>query len=183
MPKVPFDQKIKTLDLPTYIEEEATRLYSSFPELVKTMKIESQMFLAITEAYKIKDKICDTNSLQKKLGLKNKQEKVLLKTAARLGYRPIIKKYTPQHFIENFCHHIGIPPSHYTSISNLIDLMFEKDPSYHEIKPQEIAAGVILYYSFINSFEVDIGKFAEYCRISISALNNVRKDITLFHNN
>lgn len=182
MPKISFDNKIKTLNLPEDIENESRRVHSSFNDAIKGMKIESQVFLAVTEAYKIQDKVCDTATLRFKLGILNNHSKALLKDAARHGYRPIIKKYTPQHFLENFCHYIGIPPSHYSSINRLIDLMFERDPSYHEVKPQEVAAGIILYYAFINGFEIDPIKFAEFCKISISSLNSVRRDITAFHN-
>lgn len=182
MPKVPFDYKIKTLNLPEEIEEEGLKIHLQFTDLIKAMRIEYQLYLAVTEAYKAKDKVCDTSTLRTKLDISKNKGKALIKTAARYGYRPIIKKYTPQHFLDDFCHYIGIPHSHYNSINSLIDLMFEKDPSYHEVKPQEVAAGVILYYAFINGFDIDPEQFAEYCKISLSSLSNVRKDITMFHN-
>jgi transcription initiation factor TFIIIB Brf1 subunit/transcription initiation factor TFIIB len=182
------DEKLSELKLPKNIENEALRIYNQLPTaLIKEMKLESRVFLIVSEAYKSLKLLGNNEQLRKRLKLSPARVKTLTKESARSGYQLILHRYYPEDFVSLFCHTLGISSDHYESIKELISLLMENDDVLQETKPQVIAAGVIFYYAKNNGYKFQPKVFAKSCTesgylVAYSGMETIRKKISLLHN-
>jgi hypothetical protein len=150
--------------------------YEKLRHITKLKKL-SLGYLAFTEAHRKMGIPIDDDVVQKHFPLSKEQIKKAIKGASREGYDLIIHRYCPKDFVCEFTRLLGIHNDHLDIIYSICNKVMKHNSNNYEVKPQNIAAAVVLYYAGIKGYAINIEEFSKRTKVARSSMELLKKEV------
>jgi transcription initiation factor TFIIIB Brf1 subunit/transcription initiation factor TFIIB len=101
---------------------------------------------------------------------------------AQTGYSSPQVFFTADDFLPEYCRDLHLPDEEISEIVRFAREILRRDKNLLEKYPQNVAAGILLYYLTLHGYEFDKESYAKIVSLSEMTITNLAKQISRIHN-
>lgn len=146
-------------------------------------KLNQLIFISIYYAHLELAIPCDVKHLANIVGIKSTDisKARALFSEVQTGYSPPQKKTTACDLVPKYCEYLRLTPDIVEMFVVFAGTILEKRHEMAERFPQNVAAGIVLYFANLNGIMVDKKQYAEAVKLSEVTIQNMCKEIEKVH--
>ena len=146
-------------------------------------KLNQLIFISIYYAHLELGISCDVKHLAQLVGIKQTDisKARALYSEVQTGYSPPQKKTTACDLVPKYCEYLRLTPDIVEMFIIFANTVLGKRPEMNERFPQNVAAGIVLYFATLNGIIVDKKQYAEAIKLSEVTIQNMCKEIEKIH--
>jgi len=185
VPEKSIREDLRNIDVSENVKIKANEIYNRLQCSTKRGKRRKLLlFYCLYNAYNEFYIPIDPKILALKIGIKSGDITKSLSMFSELntGYKPQTMRITALEIIPEYCRIFNFEED---SISNVLDITKEilnKNPNLNNKKPQNVAAGIIVYFSIINGISFSKKELSKMLNLSEVTINSMYKEVSNIHN-
>jgi transcription initiation factor TFIIIB Brf1 subunit/transcription initiation factor TFIIB len=177
---------LRPIDVSDHIKQKANEIYNRLQCTTKRGKRRKLLiFYCLLNAHAECHIPVDPKNLSAKVGIKpgDITRSLSMFSEAQTGYKPQITKVTPLEIIPEYCKVFNFDDDSIDQVMELAQEILDKNPGFMEKKPQNVAVGIIVYFSTINGITFCKKDLSKILNLSEVTINSIYKEVSSVHNN